>query len=134
MDLLIKTGRAPEAALFARTYAPRFVHPLSLVKPITNAFSFLTTYSKVPEAVQSWTSDLKSKGRSKLAAGIADPSTNPELFEEGWEEALQREKAVGLKEGVLVDVGASGSGAKGEDEEDEDEEEEEEEDEEEDEE
>lgn len=25
VDLLIQTGRAPEAALFARTYAPRYV-------------------------------------------------------------------------------------------------------------
>lgn len=25
VDLLVKTQRAPEAALFARTYAPRFV-------------------------------------------------------------------------------------------------------------
>lgn len=27
VDLLVKTNRAPEAALFARTYAPRCVHP-----------------------------------------------------------------------------------------------------------
>ncbi|KXN81850.1 Coatomer subunit beta' [Leucoagaricus sp. SymC.cos] len=66
VDLLTQTGRAPEAALFARTYVP----------------------SKVPEVVTSWTSDLKSKKRGKIASGIANPSTNPELFEEGWESAL----------------------------------------------
>lgn len=27
VDLLVKTKRAPEAALFARTYAPRWVMP-----------------------------------------------------------------------------------------------------------
>lgn len=35
VDLLVKTGRAPEAALFARTYAPRFVSPLSLSMQLT---------------------------------------------------------------------------------------------------
>ena len=27
VDLLVKTDRAPEAALFARTYAPRYTRP-----------------------------------------------------------------------------------------------------------
>ncbi|CAL1699924.1 unnamed protein product [Somion occarium] len=70
VDLLVKTQRAPEAAMFARTYAP----------------------SKVPEAVQAWKADLTSKKRSKIAAKIADPLEHPELFEEGWEDALFREK------------------------------------------
>ena len=30
-----------------------------------------------------------------MAATVADPSTNPELFEEGWEEVLAREKSGG---------------------------------------
>ena len=55
--------------MFARTYAP----------------------SKAPEAVQAWRGELEAKKRTKLAAAVADPSANPELFEEGWEEALQRE-------------------------------------------
>ena len=55
--------------MFARTYAP----------------------SKAPEAVKAWQSELQAKKRTKLAAAVADPSANPELFEEGWEEALQRE-------------------------------------------
>ena len=55
--------------MFARTYAP----------------------SKVPEAVQAWRGELQAKKRTKLAAAVADPTANPELFEEGWEEALQHE-------------------------------------------
>lgn len=58
--------------MFARTYAP----------------------SKVPEVVDAWRGELKTKGRTKIAAGIADPRENPELFEEGWEDALEREKTV----------------------------------------
>ncbi|KAF9554871.1 coatomer protein [Agrocybe pediades] len=82
VDLLIKTQRAPEAAMFARTYAP----------------------SLVPKAIQAWKAELSAKGRSKLAATIADPSVEgqAELFEEGWEDALAKEGAG--KEGVLVDV------------------------------
>jgi len=71
VDLLTNTQRAPEAALFARTYAP----------------------SQAPKAVQAWKSELTSKKRTKIAATIADPSSNPELFEEGWEEVLAREEA-----------------------------------------
>jgi len=68
VDLLIKTHRAPEAAMFARAYAP----------------------SKVPEAVQAWRTELKAK--PKLASSIAHPADNPELFEEGWEDAVAREQ------------------------------------------
>ena len=70
VDLLVKTHRAPEAAMFARTYAP----------------------SKVPDAVDAWRAELKTKGRTKLAAAVAHPGENPELFEEGWEGALARER------------------------------------------
>ncbi|EMD40312.1 hypothetical protein CERSUDRAFT_110917 [Gelatoporia subvermispora B] len=69
VDLLIKTHRAPEAAMFARTYTP----------------------SKVPEAVQAWRQDLQAKNRPKVAAAVASPQENPELFEEGWSEALAHE-------------------------------------------
>lgn len=57
--------------MFARTYAP----------------------SKVPDAVDAWHADLKGKGRTKIAGSIADPRENPELFEEGWEGALEKEKS-----------------------------------------
>ncbi|KAF9463704.1 coatomer protein [Collybia nuda] len=88
VDLLVKTQRAPEAALFARTYAP----------------------SQAPKAVSAWKEELLSKNRPKIAASVADPSTNPELFEEGWEEALASSKDVRARQpsegedGVLVDA------------------------------
>ncbi|KAI0076912.1 coatomer beta [Panus rudis PR-1116 ss-1] len=87
INLLIKTHRAPEAALFARTYAP----------------------SAVPEVVKVWKGELEEKKRGKIARRIADPSENPELFEEGWEEALKREKAV--RDGG--DVGATAEAVNG---------------------
>lgn len=58
--------------MFARTYAP----------------------SKVADAIDAWHGDLTSKGRTKIASVVADPRENPELFEEGWEDALGREKTV----------------------------------------
>lgn len=70
VDLLLKTQRAPEAAIFARTYAP----------------------SQVPKAVAAWKSDLVAKGRSKIANTIVDPSAKSEMFEEGWEAAVAREE------------------------------------------
>ena len=48
----------------------------------------LLFYSQAPKAVEAWKSGLTLK---KIAATIADPSLNPELFEEGWEEVLARE-------------------------------------------
>jgi len=78
VDLLVKTDRAPEAALFARTYAP----------------------SAVPQAVKAWKMDLESKQRVRLASGIADPSENPEVFDEGWTDALAKQTQVGAHSGV----------------------------------
>jgi len=72
VDLLVKTNRAPEAALFARTYAP----------------------SLAPAAVDVWRTELRSKNKPKVAASIAHPVENAELFEEGWQEALGREEEV----------------------------------------
>ncbi|KAL0568744.1 Coatomer subunit beta' [Marasmius crinis-equi] len=69
VDLLMKTQRAPEAALFARTYAP----------------------SQIPKAVDAWQADLNAKGRSKIAAGVAHPKQHPDLFSEGLEGAMARE-------------------------------------------
>ncbi|KDR84450.1 hypothetical protein GALMADRAFT_237319 [Galerina marginata CBS 339.88] len=84
VDLLVNTQRAPEAALFARTYTP----------------------SNAPKAVEAWKSELTAKGRSKISATIADPSANPELFEEGWEAALAKEEELlsARHEGILVDA------------------------------
>jgi len=69
VDLLTKTQRTPEAALFARTYAP----------------------SKIPGIVDAWKLDLQGRGRPKLASSIASPTEHDNLFEEGWAEAVQRE-------------------------------------------
>ncbi|KAK0439263.1 coatomer WD associated region-domain-containing protein [Desarmillaria tabescens] len=80
VDLLVKTQRAPEAALFARTYAP----------------------SQVPKAVDAWQADLKAKNRPKIAASVAHPSANADLFEEGWADALAKES--GSQNAVLVDA------------------------------
>lgn len=88
-ELLVKTNRAPEAALFARTYIPRFDGPRFKASFLTHAY---VIYSLVPELVQSWQKSLEDENRSKLAAAIASPTENPELFSEGWEEALEREK------------------------------------------
>ncbi|VDB90110.1 unnamed protein product [Peniophora sp. CBMAI 1063] len=73
VDLLGKTQRLPEAALFARTYVP----------------------SKVPAVVDAWRDELKSKNRPKIAAAIASPTEQAELFEEGWENALAGEQQGG---------------------------------------
>jgi hypothetical protein len=59
--------------------------------------------SQVPTVVEDWRSELRSKNRPKLAARIADPVDQPELFEEGWAEALESEKT-NSADGVLVDV------------------------------
>jgi len=94
VDLLVNTKRAPEAALFARTYSP----------------------SKAPEAVDAWKAELQGKNRPKIASSITHPGANPELFEEGWESALAHEKEISLtselhvrqpsdgEDGVLVDA------------------------------
>lgn len=71
IDVLIKTDRAPEAALFARTYAP----------------------SAVPTTVKTWKHALEVSGKSKIAQTLADPEDgDEELFEEGWADALRREQ------------------------------------------
>lgn len=72
-DVLERSGRIPEAALFSRTYAPR----------------------RVPAVVSKWREELEATKRSKqsaIAASLADPSANPEAFEEGWSAALAKEE------------------------------------------
>lgn len=59
VDLLAKTGRLPEAGLFARTYKPDAMSPV----------------------VKSWKAELEEGGKGKLAATIADPSEDTALFE-----------------------------------------------------
>jgi len=62
IELLLNTGRLPEAALFARSYHPAFI----------------------PGIVKSWRRELETVGNSKLAQTIGDPEEDSELFTEGW--------------------------------------------------
>lgn len=57
INLLIRTDRIPEAAFFARTYAP----------------------SKVSSVVEAWKEDLR-KINPKAAESLADPKSYPNLF------------------------------------------------------
>jgi len=66
------------------------------------------------------------KNRTKIADAIADPSINPELFEEDWAGALQREKEINMS-GKTEDEIEGGEGEEGDHEDEEEEEEEEEE-------
>lgn len=78
VDVLLATERAPEAALFARTYAP----------------------SQAGGAARAWRKALEGAKKPKQAAAIADPAEQPEEFGEGWEEALRREAEVGQGQGL----------------------------------
>lgn len=59
-ELLVRTQRLPEAALFARTYLP----------------------TAVDRAVALWREQLASTGRHRVAKYLADPSSHPRLFPE----------------------------------------------------
>lgn len=72
IDILQRTGRAPEAALFARTYAP----------------------SAIPAAVEDWKAELVASGKTKIAEGLAVPGEDDELFEEGLKDAIEKEELV----------------------------------------
>ena len=97
-------------------------------KKNTSTYSFILSliYSKVHDAVVSWKTQLQSKNRTKIADAIADPSINPELFEEDWAGALQREKEINMS-GKTEDEIEGGEGEEGDHEDEEEEEEEEEE-------
>ncbi|RSH81825.1 uncharacterized protein EHS24_008018 [Apiotrichum porosum] len=60
VDLLAATERLPEAALMARSYNP----------------------ASAPGVVKKWRADLESQGKPKVAATIADPEEDRELFDE----------------------------------------------------
>ena len=71
VDVLAAAGRAPEAALFARSHAP----------------------SKVSAALAAWKRGL-SKVNPRAAEALADPGEYPNLFP-GWAEALAAESESG---------------------------------------
>jgi len=55
--------------------------------------------SEVPNVLGVWKGELVANGKEKLAALVADPLKNAELFEEGWEDALAREQSMRLMSG-----------------------------------
>jgi coatomer subunit beta' len=64
--------------------------------------------SRVPKALQAWRTDLESKGKSKTANLLADPTRGQdnELFEEDWEASLSKEEQIyGKNTNGLIDVG-----------------------------
>jgi coatomer subunit beta' len=61
IDILAKTGRLPEAALFARSYNTK----------------------AVPGVVKQWKKELEGAGKGKVAEIIADPEEDSDLFPEG---------------------------------------------------
>lgn len=65
--------------------------------------------SLAPQAVEVWRAELRSKNKSKLAAAVAHPIENTDLFEEGWEEALSREEELRAVHGVNEDAGEPSS-------------------------
>ena len=61
IDILAKTGRLPEAALFARSHNTK----------------------AVPGVVKQWKKELEGAGKGKVAEIIADPEEDSDLFPEG---------------------------------------------------
>ena len=104
VTLLSKTGRLPEAALFARSYLP----------------------SAIPNVVKPWRAELEEAGKPKLAQTIADPEEDGKLFTERWSGSgvpdgegsgvmveKDEEESVGAGVGVGVGAGAGvGGGVK----------------------
>jgi coatomer subunit beta' len=70
LNLLISSGRIPEAAVFARTYVP----------------------SKVAPVVELWRSSLRKVGNIRVADALADPVSHPHMFPE-MDEILAGEAA-----------------------------------------
>jgi coatomer subunit beta' len=48
----------------------------------------MNSTSQASRAVDAWNGDLINKKRPKIAASVAHPDANPELFEEGWEQVF----------------------------------------------
>ncbi|PVU91568.1 hypothetical protein BB561_004341 [Smittium simulii] len=69
LDLLVKLGKLPEAALFARSYLP----------------------SKVSEIVERWKEMLVKENKSKPAQALADPADYSNLFK-NYEKSLEAQK------------------------------------------
>eukprot|EP00877_Chromochloris_zofingiensis_P000490 jgi/Chrzof1/10441/UNPLg00368.t1 len=83
VQLLLESGRLPEAAMFARTYLP----------------------SKMSAAVQEWKNDLAGLN-SKAADALADPDEYPNLFP-GLEDAVAAEPATAKTQAAIASLPAS---------------------------
>ena len=83
IELLLRTGRAAEAVLFAQTYRP----------------------SRAKEVLGRWKKNLEAAGKGKVSRLIAVPETaeDEEFFPE-WEDYLRLEKEAGLGKD-LIDIG-----------------------------
>ena len=79
IDILVATGRLPEAVIFAKTYKP----------------------SLTADLVKLWKTELAKGGKEKIAKTIASPDDNLELFT-GWTELLEAEQSqvAGVEEGI----------------------------------
>lgn len=75
VEVLRESDRVPEAAMFARTYAP----------------------SLVPELVEAWRASLaagKSQKQAQIAETIGDPVRDAAAFEEDWQAAVAQEETL----------------------------------------
>ena len=64
-----------------------------LLTPYQIHHAHFSASSQVPKVVDIWKNDLTASQRSRIADSVASPGDHPELFEEGWDEALEREAA-----------------------------------------
>lgn len=90
LDVLLAAERMPEAALFARTYAP----------------------ARVPAAADAWRKWLREQGDVRAADMVADPKNQPELFV-GYEASLRRAEEASAAADAPVDRLAELVGAVG---------------------
>jgi coatomer subunit beta' len=82
VDLLSKTGRLPEGALFARSYNAK----------------------EVPKVVKQWKKELQEGGKGKVAETIADPDEDKDLFPSQGEESVASGSGSGGEgSGVMVE-------------------------------
>lgn len=81
LDVLLKTGRAAEAVLFAQTYRP----------------------ARCKDVVVEWKKSLAKSGKGKVERLIGVPGEDEEMFPE-WEEWLKLEREGG-SHADLIDVG-----------------------------
>ena len=101
VDILTRTNRLAEAALFSQTYKP----------------------SQTVEAVKKWKESLEKNKRGRVAKVIGVPTEDDELFPE-WDEWLKLEKEGGVAERAPTSGGAVNGNNAAEDDDDSDEDEE----------